>query len=132
MDISVEFLIRAGQAETADAVRDHAARKLHFALRRFHGRIRRVAVRVVDVNGPRGGVDSRCSLTVDLADGPRLFVDATAELPFAAITDATSRLAEVVRRAHNRQIGRRVDASARRTRGLALQSERPFHAETPA
>jgi hypothetical protein len=62
MDTSIEFLIRAGQADTADALREYAERRLSFALRRFARQVQRATVRLVDVNGPRRGVDSRCSM----------------------------------------------------------------------
>ena len=112
VDISIDFLIRAGHIETTEALREHASRKLSFALRRFHDQIRHITVRVVDVNGPRRGIDSRCSITADLIDGPRLFVDATAAWPFAAITHAASRLSEVIRRMHKRQAAHRGGAAA--------------------
>ena len=35
MNNSIEFLIRAGQPDTADALREYAERRLSFALRRF-------------------------------------------------------------------------------------------------
>lgn len=98
MDLAIDFFIRAGRTDTTDAVREYAVRRLSFALRRFTHRIRHVTVRLVDVNGPRRGVDSRCSIAADLTDGRRLFVDATAAWPFAAITQAASRLSESVRR----------------------------------
>jgi ribosome-associated translation inhibitor RaiA len=107
VDIPIDFLIRAGQADTTDALREHAARKLSFALRRFRDRIRRLTVRVVDVNGPRKGVDSRCSIAADLVDGRRLFVAATEAWPFAAVTHAVSRLGEAMGRSHNRSAARR-------------------------
>ncbi len=120
MNMSIDFLIRAGQAGTTEALREHATRRLSFALRRFHDQVRLVTVRLVDVNGPRRGVDSRCSITADLVDGPRLFVDATAAWPSAAITHAASRLGEAVRRAHRRQTGRRAGAPVvPRVRGAA-------------
>lgn len=102
VDIPIDFLIRAGHVETTEALREHAARKLSFALRRFHEQVRHITVRIVDVNGPRRGVDSRCSITADLIDGPRLFVDATAAWPFAAITQAANRLGETIRRVRKR------------------------------
>ena len=42
-----------------------------------HG-LRHVTVRLVAENGPRRGVDSRCSITANLVDGRQLFVEATA------------------------------------------------------
>lgn len=102
LDIPVEVFIRVGRHETVETLREYAARRLSFALRRFPSRIRRVTLRLTDVNGPRRGVDSRCSIAADLADGRQLFVDATAAWPFAAITAAAGRLNEAVRR----QLGR--------------------------
>lgn len=102
MDTSIEFLIRAGQVDTADALREYAERRLSFALRRFARRIQHVTVRLVDVNGPRRGVDSRCSIAANLVDGRRIFVEASAAWPFAAITQAAHRLNESIRRGHER------------------------------
>lgn len=98
MEISIEFLIRAGQADTAEALREYAERRLSFALRRFAHKIQHVLVRVVDVNGPRRGIDTRCSMTANLSDGRRVFVAANAAWPFAAITQAAHRLNESIRR----------------------------------
>ena len=78
MNIPIEFLIRAGQPDTTEALKKYAARRLSFALRRFQDRIRHISVRLVDVNGPKRGVDSRCSIVADLVDGQQLFVEATA------------------------------------------------------
>ena len=112
MDIPVEFLIRAGQVETIETLREHAARKLSVALRPFQAQIRHVNLRLVDVNGPRRGVDARCAISADLVNGQRLFVEATAAWPVAAITHAVSRLGDAVRRVHKRQAARRVDSMA--------------------
>jgi putative sigma-54 modulation protein len=98
MEQPIEFLIRAGQADTGDKLREHAVHRLSFALRRFEPRIRRVTVRIADVNGPRRGVDSRCSMSVDLIDGGQIFVNAISAWPFAAVSHAASRLSEVLRR----------------------------------
>ena len=98
MDISIEFLIRAGQVDTADALREYAGRRLSFALRRFAHKIQHVMLRLVDVNGPRRGIDSRCSITANLVDGRRIFVEANAAWPFAAITHAAHRLNKAIRR----------------------------------
>ena len=106
MHTSIQFLIRAGQVDTADALREYAERRLSFARRRFTHRIQHVMVRLVDVNGPRRGVDSRCSMTASLVDGRRIFVEASAAWPFAAITPAAHRLNESIRRELGRQCAR--------------------------
>src|SRR5688572_11008810 len=98
MDAQIDFLVRGGRSDTTEALREFALRKLSFAVRRFTHRIRHVTVRLVDENGPRRGVDSRCSITADLVDGRQLFVEATAAWPFAAIRLAAGRLSEALRR----------------------------------
>lgn len=115
MDIPVDFFIRLGRPETVGTLREYADRRLSFALRRFPNRIRRITLRLTDVNGPRRGVDSRCSIAADLADGRQLFVDATAAWPFAAITAAAGRLNEAIRR----QLGR--DTAHRPARSLSAE-----------
>lgn len=108
MDMRSEFFVRAGQSETTEALREHALHRLSFALRRFRHLVRQVTIRLVDVNGPRGGVDSRCSITVTLLDGGLLFAQATAAWPFAAITQTVKRLSQSLRRHASRDAARRT------------------------
>jgi putative sigma-54 modulation protein len=98
VDLQIEFFVRGARSDTTEAVRQYALRRLSFPLRRFRPRVRYVTVRLVDENGPRRGVDSRCSVTLDLVDGRQLFVEATAAWPFAAITLAVRKLGETLRR----------------------------------
>ena len=120
MDIPIECVIRAGRPDTIDALREHARRRLSFALRRFTHRVRRVIVRLSDENGPRRGVDTRCSIAAELTDGRRLFVDATGAWPFAAITSAAGRLNGATRRHLERDArrGRRRDRAAAAERAM--------------
>jgi ribosome-associated translation inhibitor RaiA len=114
MEMSIEFVARGKHNETMDALRDYAHRRLSFAVRRFQHRIRRLTVRLVDENGPRRGVDSRCAITADLMEGGHLFVESTTAWPFAAITLAAGRLSEALRRDAGRHMLRR----GRRARGI--------------
>ncbi len=106
MDLQIDFVARDGQHDQVDTLREFAARRLSFAVRRFRHRLARVTIRLVDLNGPKRGVDSRCSMTADLVDGGQLFVAATAAWPFAAITQAAARLSEAVRRDSSRHVRR--------------------------
>ena len=76
---------------------DHVACRIHFALGRFDGWVRRVTVRVADVNGPRGGVDKRCHLRVDVAGRPVTIEELDADL-YAAIDRAAERAGRAARR----------------------------------
>ena len=122
VDIPIDVLIRAGQVETTEALRKHADRKLSVALRPFRAQVRHLTLRLVDVNGPRRGVDSRCSISADLITGQRLFVDTTAAWPVAAISHAANRLGDAMRRLHKRQAAHRLESTSTlrnpRSRGL--------------
>ena len=49
-----------------ESLRRHTERRLLFALSRFDSRIRHVDVVLSDENGPRGGIDKVCRITVSL------------------------------------------------------------------
>lgn len=118
MQHAVDVVIRAARAETAATLRAYIVRRLSFALRRFSHRVRRVTVRLNDLNGPKGGVDSRCSMIVDFVGGGRIVAEATTAWPFASVTRAAERLSETVRREFERATSHtlraRVPTSARR------------------
>ena len=73
-----------------------ARRRLEFALRRFGARVRSLTVRVADLNGPRGGLDKRCLVTIRLTSPRRLIVvedtDAEAEVAIGRAADRASRV----------------------------------------
>lgn len=72
-----------------------ARRRFEFALGRFNGRVRSVAIRIVDLNGPRGGIDKRCRVTVQLIATKRKLViedtDADAAIAIDRVADRTAR-----------------------------------------
>jgi ribosome-associated translation inhibitor RaiA len=86
----------------SDELREHAQKRLTFALRRFQDQIRHVRLRFEDVNGPRRGVDARCLVIAQLTNGQRLVVEATTAWPSASVTQAAKQLAEVLRRSKGR------------------------------
>jgi hypothetical protein len=110
MTQAIEFFIPAGRADTGVALREYTTRRLSFALRRFDHRVRRITVRFIDVNGPRRGLDSRCSMVLDLVGGRRIVVEATTAWPFASVARAATRLNAVVRK----EVGRASSHHGRR------------------
>lgn len=111
MTQAIEFFIPMDREDAGAALREYATRRLSFALRRFEDRVRHITVRFIDVNGPRRGVDSRCSMALDLVGGRRIVVEATTAWPFASVARAATRLNAVVRK----EVGR---ASSHRGGGL--------------
>ena len=93
--------------ETAD--REYAARKLETRLGKFARSVHRVTLRVEDINGPRGGVDKRCSIKVVLDGLPSVVVEERHQSSRAAIDVALERTVRAVRRGVQR---RRANARA--------------------
>jgi len=106
MKIEVRF---RGMA-TSDALRDQVGRRLHFQLSRFNGEISAVIVRISDINGPKGGPDKRCQVTVrGPAFGSVTIEDLSAD-PYSAVDMALERAARAVRRQIERtRVIRRAD-----------------------
>lgn len=98
MEHSIHITMNHLAPEVTRELRDYIERRLSFALRRFQQHIRGVRVRLVDVNGPRRGIDARCSVVAHLTNGKQLFVEATTAWPWSSITEAADRMSEALRR----------------------------------
>jgi putative sigma-54 modulation protein len=83
-------------------LRQLAERRLLFALSRFGNRIIRVNVVVCDENGPRGGVDKACRITITL----RRAADVIVRHRDVDMAACISRVAERAGRAVSRAIER--------------------------
>ena len=96
--------IKAHDFPLTDALRSHAERRLRSALTCCGEHIRRVAMRLSDINGPRGGSDKRCHLQVVLTGLPDLVVEDTEADLYVAINRAADRAGRtLVRRIERRQ-----------------------------
>ena len=87
----------------AGPLHEFAQRRLLFALSRFDSKIQRVDLVVADTNGPRGGVDKSCRISVKLRRAKEV-----------TITDQDSNIATCVARAAERA-GRAVARAIERT-----------------
>lgn len=115
--MKLEF--RTSNLESSPPLEAHVVRKLDFALRRFSDRIERVLVRLVDINGPRGGRDKRCRIAASVSGAPSVIVEATHSNAYVAITHAAARLQAQIARViakHGWALATRLDQ--RRLRAL--------------
>ena len=109
----MELMIHKSRIDWSDALARHTQRRVADRLGRLESFIRRVLVRFVDVNGPRGGVDKRCAVTATLSDGSEVVIRSHDACPSRAIDDASRRLQRVVRRHRDRRTCRRSTGSRR-------------------
>lgn len=96
----MQFEIRGKDIYLTGTLRKHVERRLGFALGRFAGRIRRVRVSLDDLNGPKGGMDKSCRLTISVAPSATIVMEDRDSNVYVAI----DRLADKA----GRCIGRRL------------------------
>ena len=81
-----------------EALTEHTERRLRFALKHAADRVQRVSVRLADVNGPRGGVDKKCSVHITLSGAPDVVTEDTEADMYVAINRAVDRVGRTVLR----------------------------------
>jgi putative sigma-54 modulation protein len=104
--------VRCRGLETSDSFREHIRRRVHFQMSRFGGAVRSVVVRIGDINGPKGGADKRCQVTLRGSRlGPLNIEDLSADV-YSALDTALERAARAVGRAIERKRTARREAGA--------------------
>jgi putative sigma-54 modulation protein len=94
----MQLELRMRNANLMESVREYAQRRLNFALDRYGSRIRRVTVRITDLNGPRGGVDKQCRIKMEVVPSGVLLLEETHSDVYAAISGAVHRVTETLER----------------------------------
>ncbi len=87
----------------------HVEGRVHHALDRVLPRVSVVSVRLADVNGPRGGSDKHCGVTVRLADGQTVVIRELDACAYRVVDRAVTRM--------KRQVKERLKAQRQRRRG---------------
>lgn len=117
----MHLVIRSRNLNISDALANHCLQKLFSALRPFHGRLGAVLVRLTDVNGPRGGIDKRCQLVIELTGVRHLVITSADSDLYCAIDRAADRAGHSIAR----ELKRRQRRPVARRQG----SPKPFNAE---
>jgi len=85
------------------ALQQHTESRIAGALKRFANVITAVTVRLVDVNGPRGGADDKhCCITIAMTGGRSLYVEDRDGDLYTAISRAAERARHSVSRMFER------------------------------
>jgi putative sigma-54 modulation protein len=88
--------IQARGFELTDGLREHTMRRLSFATDWARDEVRRVTVRLSDINGPRGGEDKRCLIQIPLAGKTDIVIDELDSDLYVAIDKAIGRIERVL------------------------------------
>ncbi len=87
------------------SLHDYIERRLGFALSARDSHIQRVIVQLSDINGPRGGIDKCCHISVVLSYQPNVVIEDTETDIFVAVDRAADRAGRTV----GRRLARRRD-----------------------
>ncbi|MGB5259488.1 MAG: HPF/RaiA family ribosome-associated protein [Gammaproteobacteria bacterium] len=94
----MQIAIQARGFSLTDTLENHVSNRLGFTFSRASSRVRRVYVRLSDLNGPRGGVDKRCLIEVRLDGLPAVVVEDVQPDMYTAVDRAAGRAARTVMR----------------------------------
>jgi ribosome-associated translation inhibitor RaiA len=111
LEVSTSTALRGG-LDVGGALRDAVSGRLTRFLGRFGDRIRWVDVRFTDVNGPRGGVDTRCRIEAHIEPLGTVIGQATHETALQAVRAAVDKVTT--------SATRRIERLERRRRSLAV------------
>ena len=89
-----------------DAIVGHVESRMDAALAPFSSLVKKIMIRLEDVNAGRGGTDKRCSVVVTLRRRGVVVAEAIHADLYAAIDEAASRIRRSVRRAARRRLRR--------------------------
>ncbi len=109
--------IQARDFSLTRALRNHIERRLGFALSTRYDRIKRILVRLSDINGPRGGNDKCCQLHVVMPGQADVIIEDTQANLYAAIDRAADRA--------SRAVTRRLERLHDNNRGRSLADAMP-------
>ena len=88
----MQIITHSRTFENTDELRERVERRLRFALDGFRDHVQTAHVQLEDVNGPRGGVDKRCQISVTVHGAGILMVRASAATVSSAVSRASRRL----------------------------------------
>ena len=107
----MQLNIQARGFKLTEGLRNLAERRLRFALGSTSARVRSIAMRLADENGPRGGMDKRCTILASFAGAPPVVIDQQESDLYVAIDRAADRAGRTVSRQLKKASSRRRDGT---------------------
>lgn len=119
--------IQARGFSLTEGLRNHCERRLRFALGPASSRLRSVAIRLTDVNGPRGGVDKCCTIRALVPGAPPVVIAQYETDIYVAIDRAADRAARSLARRTQRIWRGRRSVPSMPTQDSALDAQAYSH-----
>ncbi len=90
--------IQSSGFKLTEGLRSRCERRLRFALGSAISKVRSVLIRLTDENGPRGGIDKRCTIRAILHQAPLVIIVQDEADLYVAIDRAADRVARTISR----------------------------------
>ncbi|WP_082584539.1 HPF/RaiA family ribosome-associated protein [Noviherbaspirillum sp. Root189] len=90
-EVSMQVHFISNEFFLSPSLHDHLSKRLQFAFVSLQNKIATVSVRLRDLNGPKGGRDMLCQVSVVIPGRPKLLVKDIQEDMYAAIDSAVKR-----------------------------------------
>ena len=114
--------IQARGFRLTEALRNQAERRVRLALGSASGKVRNVVMRLLDVNGPRGGADKRCTIRAHLPGALPVVIEQQEADLYLAIGRAADRAGRAVSRRVARASTGHRNATSIGSDGLGIES----------
>jgi ribosome-associated translation inhibitor RaiA len=89
----MELQLVAQEFSLSPSLREHLERRIRFAFSKARSKAVRIVVRLRDLNGPRGGRDKVCQVSVTMPGRPEVVIREVQENMYNAIDGAVKRAA---------------------------------------
>jgi putative sigma-54 modulation protein len=108
--------LRIRNLNLAGSLQSYVERRLRYELRRLGSHLGRVRVWLTDINGPRGGPDKHCRISVHLSPLGIVTAEGTHPDLYVSISRAAKRLGRVLHRRLDRDLTLKTGNTSIRTR----------------
>lgn len=100
----MRILLKSLGFRAGDTFQQHVTRRLQAALSHWTDHLGRVVVRLMDANGPRGGLDKTCSIHLEVLRGEPVVVTAISTDYYSAVDLAVRRAGRAASQRFDRRL----------------------------
>jgi len=122
----MKYEIVARDFQLTDSLRTYIEKRINFTFNGRFDQLKRICVRLSDINGPRGGIDKRCRIQISLPRLKDVVVDDTESNLYVAIDRAVDRAGRTVNRRLTRLYYKNRKLFVPNKRTLTLSSDSQF------